>query len=100
MNDFKFSISVLSWNVRGLGDIKKCAVVKDLIADANPDLICFQETKWEECSIFKLRQVCTSKFRNYSNLDAEGTRGGIVLAWSNSFTLSHTFTHTYTTTVI
>lgn len=52
---FKFSFKVLDWNVRGLGDVQKCRVIKDGVIDANCDIICFQETKWSEHSIFHVR---------------------------------------------
>ena len=43
-NRFK-KICVVSWNVRGLGDPDKCAIVKDALVSAAPALICLQETK-------------------------------------------------------
>jgi hypothetical protein len=35
----------VSWNVQGLGDPDKCAVVKDAVAAACPTILCLQETK-------------------------------------------------------
>lgn len=67
-------MSILNWNVRGLGDYKKCAVIKDLAIESHPDIICFLETKWSDCTIFNLRQVCPSKFRHFAALNSEGTR--------------------------
>lgn len=65
-----FNLSMLNWNVRGLGDLQKCAVIKDLAVEAKPDLICYQDTKWSECSIFQVRHACPSKFKHYIALDA------------------------------
>jgi endonuclease/exonuclease/phosphatase family metal-dependent hydrolase len=39
------SLRLLSWNVRGLNEDKKCAEVKDFIVFENPDLVCLQEIK-------------------------------------------------------
>lgn len=91
MNDqtmnFKFPLRILNWNVRGLGNEQKCDVIKDLVNDANPDILAYQETKWNECTIFRMRQVCPSKIKHYASLDANGTKGGILLAWSTRFNL-------------
>src|SRR5664279_3169326 len=104
MNDepmiFKFPFKVLDWNVRGLGDLKKCAVIKDIVVEEKPDLVCFQETKWDQCDIFKLRQVCPAKFRNFNVLNAEGTRGGILLAWSNEYTSQNVIINSYSISAI
>lgn len=78
MNDqsinFKFPLRVLNWNVKGLGDAQKCYVIKDLAIEANPDLLTYQETKWSECSFFRIRQVCQLKFKHYTVLDTDGTK--------------------------
>ncbi|XP_078181452.1 uncharacterized protein LOC144575215 [Carex rostrata] len=100
MNDqalyFKFPLRILNWNVRGLGDAQKCDVIKDIVIDANPDLITYQETKWSECSIFRVRQVCPAKFNQFEVLNAEGTKGGILLAWSSKFTLLDSYVFNFT----
>lgn len=104
MNDqsisFKLTLRILNWNVRGLGDGQKCDVIKDIAKDANPDLLAYQETKWCECSIFRMRQVCPSKFKHYATLDADGTKGGILLVWSSRFTQMDSFALTYSLTVM
>ena len=43
-NSFE-NFCVVSWNVRGLGDPDKCAIVKDALISAALTLICLQETK-------------------------------------------------------
>lgn len=98
--EFIFPLSVLNWNVRGLGDANKCAVIKELACDDNPDIICFQETKLSNCDIFKLRQVCRSKIKNFLTLNADGSRGGILLAWSSLFTAIDSIVLTYSVTVV
>lgn len=100
LNQFKFLISILNWNVRGLGDTNKCTVIKDVTTDNNSDLICFQETKLCECSIFEIRRVYPSKVRHFISLNAEGTRGGILLAWSNVDTQLDSFILNYSMAVI
>jgi len=45
MNAKTFNLSVLSWNVRGLGDADKCKTVRDLLLSLKLDIACLQETK-------------------------------------------------------
>lgn len=75
MNEFTLPMSFLNWNVRGLGDLNKCAVIKELVTESHPDIVCFQQTKWSDCTIFNSRQVCPSKFRHIAALNAKGTKG-------------------------
>lgn len=39
-------LSVLSWNCRGLGNLDKCLVVRNVIKNSRCDVCCLQETKW------------------------------------------------------
>lgn len=98
--NFNFPFKILNWNVRGMGDSNKCDVIKDSVLNANCDIICFQETKWCEHSIFCVRQVCPNKFRHYITLDAIGSKGGILLAWSDAFTTLESIINNYTATII
>ena len=36
---------MMSWNVRGLNDSRKCLVVRNLLREWNCDVVCLQETK-------------------------------------------------------
>lgn len=96
----KSKINLLNWNVRGLGDSNKCAIVKDTVIDSKNNLLCFQETKWDDHTIFRVRQVCPSRFREYAALDAEGTRGGVLLAWSNAYSRVIQYTNKWTVSVV
>lgn len=96
--ELKFPLTILNWNVRGIGDLDKCAVVKDMVCDVKPDLVCLQETKWNSCTKFRIKQVCPSRFTNFIALDALGTRGGIILAWSNIFSSTCTFKNSFSVT--
>jgi exonuclease III len=44
-------ISVLSWNVLGLGKLDKRRVVKDALATAKDSVFCLQETKLKMCLV-------------------------------------------------
>ena len=38
-------IKMISWNVRGLNDPRKCLVVKNLLQEWKCDVVCLQEMK-------------------------------------------------------
>ena len=38
-------LKMVSWNVRGLKDLRKRLVVKNLLQEWNCDVVCLQETK-------------------------------------------------------
>jgi len=85
MNELFRRLSVMSWNVRGLGDSEKCDVVRDAIASATPSVCCFQETKLHDVPAPKARTFLPTTLANsFHFLVAAGTRGGILTAWNAS----------------
>jgi exonuclease III len=78
---FNINLKILSWNVHGICKVNKCALVKDFVVDSKCEILCLQETKWSEHSIFRVKKVCPHKFTDYIILDAQETRGGILTAW-------------------
>jgi hypothetical protein len=76
------SLSVLSWNVRGLGDSEKCELVRAAIASLSPTVACLQETKAQEISKFKARSFLPPKLADtFLDIPSTGTRGGLITAW-------------------
>ena len=55
-NRFK-NFNVVSWNVRGLGDPDKCAIVEDALVSAAPAVICLQETKLHHIDQFQAHSL-------------------------------------------
>lgn len=45
-------------------------------------MACFQETKLNLVETRIVKEICGNKLRGYRHLEAQGTRGGILLAWS------------------
>lgn len=81
-------ISLVSWNVRGLGDPKKCVLVLDTLMSSSPTVVCLQETKLANPSNPKLRDFLPRKLLSFDTLPANGASGGVLTAWdSNSVTL-------------
>ena len=55
------TLSVMSWNVRGLDDPDKCKVVRDSIQAAGPAVACLQESKLQDITNFKAKTFLTFK---------------------------------------
>lgn len=80
---FKF----VSWNVRGLNDKKKRSLVKDVIKNASPQIVCMQETKWSTDNKLLVKETVGPRLQNYEMIEAKGTAGGVLIAWDqNLFT--------------
>jgi exonuclease III len=45
----------MSWNIRGLGDSNECNIVRSVLANAKPSIVCFQETKLHTINVFKAK---------------------------------------------
>lgn len=97
------SLSILSWNVRGLGDSEKCVTVRDAIQAATPTVVCLQESKLQDISLFKVRTFLPIKLAtSFDFAPSSGARGGMVTAYDASslsrtnkierpYTLTNTF---------
>ena len=59
-------IKMISWNVRGLNDPRKCLMVKNLLREWKCDVVCLQEMK-----------ICP--YMDWAVLEANRTTGGILL---------------------
>ncbi|CAN6233698.1 unnamed protein product [Urochloa humidicola] len=81
--------SLLSWNVRGLGDLDKCKVVRDTLASVRLDVACLQESKLRTTDPAKARTFLPPTISEFVCVDASATRGGLVTAW-NTRTLQMT----------
>lgn len=80
MNHMK-KINVVTWNVRGLGSLEKCTVVRSGLRKSRGDVICLQETKLNEKNLDYVGVVLPSYFdRDVAVLDACGTKGGCLIA--------------------
>ena len=73
--------TILVWNVRGLNNRDRRNSVRDVVISSNADIICLQETKVANMSQHLLLSVCGSAYDNFITLPANGTRGGVLIAW-------------------
>lgn len=78
-------LSVISWNVCGLGRHKKCTDVKAALASSTCSVLCLQESKLQEISHFKAISFLPPNLRHFHYIPADGSAGGIVTAWDDNF---------------
>lgn len=56
-------MKILSWNVRGLGDVRKRGIIKDILKKIGPDIVVIQETKKENFDMKDVVSIWDSKFK-------------------------------------
>jgi len=78
-------VRLLSWNVRGLNDNVKRAMLRNVLREWNCDLVCLQEMKLEAIELTDVRSIWGNQFVGYSVLRATGAAGGILVLW-NTYT--------------
>ena len=75
------NLKIISWNVRGLNDSRKCLIVKNLLREWKCDVICLQETKLTGLDRQTVGNLWSCPFVDWVALDAVQTAGGILLMW-------------------
>ena len=76
-------IKILCWNVRGLNDFEKRKLIKGVVRNQKPYLVCLLETKVKEMSLQMVKSVGVGRFLNWVLVDARGAAGGLLLLWDN-----------------
>lgn len=76
--------SILIWNVRGLNNKARRDSVRELINTTRPQIVCFQETKIQDMTHNILLSTLGAEFTCHVALHANGTRGGVLVAWQSS----------------
>ena len=74
---------ILIWNVCGLNARARRTAVRSLVVTANASIVCLQETKMALVCLSTVLEALGSEFDDYFYLPADGTRGGILLAWKS-----------------
>ena len=65
-------IKILCWNVRGINDFEKRKLIKGVVRNQKPDLVCLLETKVKEISMQMVKSVGVGIFLNWASVDARG----------------------------
>ena len=76
-------IKILYWNVRWLNDFEKRKLIKGVVRNQKPDLVCLLETNVKEMSLQMVKSVGVGRFLNWGSMDAKGATGGLILLWDN-----------------
>ncbi|KAA3469292.1 reverse transcriptase [Gossypium australe] len=82
-------MKLLSWNVRGSGSPRTVRRLRYMLKLRNPQMVFFVETKICRSKMERIRYSCG--YVNGIEVDLEGTRGGLYLAWKQevSITVRH-----------
>ncbi|KAM0890755.1 hypothetical protein ACQ4PT_026842 [Festuca glaucescens] len=81
-------VSPIQW----LNDVARRGVLFAVIRKYNVAAVCIQETKLQFIDLSIVRQCCGDQFSEFSFAPADGTRGGLLLAWKPSeFALANSF---------
>jgi len=81
-------VRLLTWNVRGLNDSDKRVLLRIFSRVWNCDLICLQETKFENAGLSDIRSIWVNHHVGFLVLKVIGSTGGVLVLWStNTFQL-------------
>lgn len=72
-------IKILSWNVRGLNETERRTSIKSLISKWRADIVCLQETKFEEWSPSWVNQLWGSRWVEWAELKSNRKSGGSLI---------------------
>ncbi|KAA3460557.1 reverse transcriptase [Gossypium australe] len=72
-------MKIISWNVRGLGNPLAVRRLRFMLKQHNPDMVFFMKTKVNDRRMERIRR--RSGFINGIEVGANGSRGGLCLAW-------------------
>ena len=75
-------LTILMWNVRGLNDAAHRELVRETVNCSRPMIVCLQETKLSSFNNTPAMETLGQYLDSYLELGAQGTRGGILLAWN------------------
>lgn len=73
--------NILIRNARGLNDKLRWDMVHQTVHSCQPAIVCLQETKLAHISNYDVRSILGQDFLSFVYLPAQGSRGGILVAW-------------------
>lgn len=74
-------VNILSWNVRGLNRVRKMRLIKSLLLSWKAGIVCLQESKLAGDIRELVKELWDSRWVKFAQLEASGTRGGIIIMW-------------------
>ena len=75
-------MNIISWNCRGLGNVKAVPSLKDLIRVYKSDIVILIETLVDSNKISDLCYILG--FENHFSVDQIGQSGGLAILWRNN----------------
>ena len=79
-------MKIVSWNVRGVGSLRKRGIIKNYLNKVNLDIVVLQETKKEDLDERWVQSLWKARFRNLVALPSLGRAGGIIVMWDRKKT--------------
>lgn len=76
-------LKIAIWNVYGLNARARRHAIQTLLDTTGTSIVCLQETKMALICSSVVLDTLGSEFDDYTYLPAQGTRGGILLAWKS-----------------
>jgi len=76
-------MKLVSWNVRGLGDIEKRREVRRLVGEKSPFILCIRETKLVVCDAFLCNSLWGDSNHSFSYRPSVGASGGLLILWDS-----------------
>ena len=80
--DARVFMKCISWNVRGLRDIKRRSIVAKYLREWGATVVCLQEMWMEKCEPQDWRVVGRDFLDGYHAVNATGRSGGVLIAWN------------------
>ena len=79
--EVKMKMKLFSWNVRGANNPDKRNIIRNFIRSQRVDLVCLQETNFQEMSEADARSLGVGRLAEWRVVEAEGTAWGILVFW-------------------
>lgn len=93
------NFKLISWNTRGLGDVDKCKVVRNVIRQERVEVVCLQETKWNRLDYSYVAAVLLSYYdMAVVYTQASNSAGGCLIGWKRAYTLLNSWVTKHTCT--
>ncbi|XP_068639427.1 uncharacterized protein [Aristolochia californica] len=75
---------IISWNLRGIGSVRRRASIWDLLPSTKANVAIFQETKSTSLPLGYIRELWPLKELGWISVDVIGSAGGILMVWDSN----------------
>ena len=78
-------MSLLSWNYRGLGNLRIVKTLEKVVNKEDPKIVFLMETKSKREWLEKVKEQC--KMKHGLIVPSDGTKGGLAMLWKKGITV-------------